>query len=227
MVLQKKRMYKKKYNKRQNKEKNANSIIVKGPNIIPDRYVCKMPYVFTTTITSVSGAIGTNIYRGNGPYDPLQPVGGDQPLGYDQLSALYNRYYVSGCAINVTVLPNTEDTSSICDMVLFPSSGTVVSANNDQNAEQPYSRRIFTNLASSRGTQINHYMSTASMYGISKEKARADDAYTALNSTTPVNQWYWLLNAQSPDRTSSEVYIYKVKITYYVEWYDRVKLTGS
>lgn len=41
----------------------------------------------------------------NGLYDPDASIGGHQPMGFDEISPLYNHYQVVGSKIRVTVLP--------------------------------------------------------------------------------------------------------------------------
>jgi len=56
-------------------------------------------YVDNTTQTATGLSVFQ--YRLNGPYDPDEAVGGNQPLGFDQYMALYNRYRVEKCHVVV------------------------------------------------------------------------------------------------------------------------------
>lgn len=53
-------------------------------------------------LTSTSGAISSDyVYHANDLYDPYAGVGGQQPMGFDQLMALYRNFTVIGSKIYV------------------------------------------------------------------------------------------------------------------------------
>lgn len=75
---------------------------VKTSGKLPMGLRVKQPYWYTTK-SSTQGAtssvvsIWTKIFRINSTYDPEYAVGGTQPMGRDQLAALYAGYIVNAC----------------------------------------------------------------------------------------------------------------------------------
>lgn len=68
---------------------------------IPQRYIVKQKYSQTFPINASSyTTYGFNL---NSVYDPDRSSTGHQPYGYDQLSALYNRYRVISCNWRINV----------------------------------------------------------------------------------------------------------------------------
>lgn len=66
-------------------------------HVVPARLYTKMRYVdnFQLTADNLTGLTGTEIaYRLNSLFDPYFAAGGHQPLGFDQITPLYQRYKV-------------------------------------------------------------------------------------------------------------------------------------
>lgn len=71
----------------------------------------RLRYVTNVTLSSVAGSVGAYAFRANGLYDPDYTGSGHQPLMRDQLSALYNHYFVKYSKIQV--FWNTDATSNV------------------------------------------------------------------------------------------------------------------
>lgn len=80
-----------------------------------------MPPKFKTTLTYVqegvttgggTGALSYFTYALNSTYDPYVTAGGHQPMGYDQLMALYNFCRVDKCKIICQFTPGTTNTDN-------------------------------------------------------------------------------------------------------------------
>ena len=72
---------------------------------ITHKYV--QPHQLSWSTTSTGSAyvhFGTNCL-----YDPYLPAGGQQPLYFDQLAAIYNHYVVTKARMKVTVISNRTD----------------------------------------------------------------------------------------------------------------------
>jgi len=63
----------------------------------------KLQFTQTISHTALTAAVPTvaNTYRLNNIYDMDQLFGGGQPLGFDQLGSVYNRYSVTGGTVSV------------------------------------------------------------------------------------------------------------------------------
>lgn len=67
---------------------------------MPKVRTARLRYVQTQTMTTAdAGALADVAYYANGPFLPV--TGGHQPMGFDQWSALYDRYIVKGSRISI------------------------------------------------------------------------------------------------------------------------------
>lgn len=72
------------------------------PSGLPERKRVTLRFAFTRPLEKIAGeAFASYTFRGNSVYDPDYDGVGHQPRFHDQLSPLYNKYYVHGSAINV------------------------------------------------------------------------------------------------------------------------------
>jgi hypothetical protein len=71
-------------------------------NFVPSRMGCVLRYCEEFKITTGgAGIIGYQEMRLNSVFDPNSTGAGHQPLGFDQLAAIYNRYVVKRCKYKV------------------------------------------------------------------------------------------------------------------------------
>jgi hypothetical protein len=70
--------------------------------VVPDRMFRKLTMSGYSALedTGQTGAIFEHVIQMNGISDPYS-AGNRQPLGYDQLAALYTKYYVSACKVTI------------------------------------------------------------------------------------------------------------------------------
>lgn len=215
----------KKLTSRYNKKNYNNSLINRGPSIVPDSYSTKLKYTRTGTITSTSGVPGVQTFRGNSLFDPDQTGVGTQPKGFDELAALYDHYHVSGCKIEVSAA--TASATQLDDLcILATTDASPTGSSIDVYSESPYSKRIF-GIANQEKFKMKSYVSTTAIFGISKSKAKADDVYSALVTADPAAPWRWHVIYQSGDRSSTQGCTVTVQLTYYCTFYDRKDLNSS
>lgn len=205
-----------------------------NPTYMPDRYFTKLKYSsFNSVPDSVSpdGYYGTKIYRGNGLFDPDQAIGGQQPMGFDQLVTFYQRYRVYACKIWVRLHSLGGTGTTPYYLAVCPFIGTTPTGFNGwitNITEQPYSRFRTRNQYDSNPS-IKMCMSTAKIYGVNKSNVKNDDLFSSPTGTLPTNQWSYLLSYGNlnPAASAATNYITEVKITYYCEFYERRNLPRS
>lgn len=205
-----------------------------NPMFMPDRYFTKLKYsqfVNTNDFVTPDGYYGTLIYRGNGLFDPEQAVGGQQPLGFDQLTTFYQRYRVYAAKIWVRLHSLAATGTTPYYLAICPFIGTSPTAFNgwiSTISEQPYSRFVTRNQYDSNPS-IKHCMSTAKIYGVNKTTVKADDLFSSPTGTLPTNQWSYLVSFGNLNASASAAtnYILEVKLTYYCEFYERRNLPRS
>lgn len=222
---------------RAKREYKTTDIVVEPERIIADATRTKLTYhnTYATTGCTSSTDISTvmRTFRGNSVYDPDQSGIGNQPTGYDQWTAFYTQYNVLASKIKVSAIATTTDASNPCrdflaQFILLPSNETVPTVTNpDVLADYPYAVQKFANFSKNMAV-LRRYMSTAEFVGLPPADISGDPDYSAGYTSNPINQWYWVIggclassNGQSVDIT------YKVKLTYYVQFYGRQPLPAS
>lgn len=205
--------------------------IARGPTGFPDRIILKLSYFDSFNFSLTAGVGGAEVIRGNSCYDPDRTLTGHQPYGYDQWAAFYQRYRVLGSAIRcVPTAGSTDFTGSSnvsCRLTVVPQiAGGATSGN--EILEQPYSRsRNVTYYNNAQGI-IKHYMSTAKMWGARKSAVHDEYDYSATTNANPANSWDWLIYVTpGSNGTGTSYWAVDVKVTYYVEFSERLQLNSS
>jgi len=83
-------------------------------------------YAETVSVTSTVGVLGTYQFRANSPYDPNYSGAGHQPMGFDQMAALYNHYVVLKSKIRVNIVDAGSGTPLASVWGIHLSDGTPV-----------------------------------------------------------------------------------------------------
>lgn len=95
-----KRNYKKKRAPRRRRKKANYSPSQATP--FAEKYMCNLRFVGTGSLNPSAASLTADLWSMNSLYDPDRSHTGHQPMGYDQLAALYNRYVVTGARISCT-----------------------------------------------------------------------------------------------------------------------------
>lgn len=98
------RPYRRRTYKRRRMVRYRRSPILEG---FPKRKLVKLRYVQEITIDAGLSSYAVHEFRANSVFDPDFTGVGHQPMGFDEWSALYERYTVYGSKINVMFAPPT------------------------------------------------------------------------------------------------------------------------
>lgn len=118
--------------KRKPKAKMLKSI----PFILPSTHLCKLRYNTSINMDASTGATAYHLIRANDLYDPDATGIGHQPLGFDQLSALYNKFVVLGSLIKCRFTTQTTGATAVQYVGVFPTTDAAISADPDILMEQ-------------------------------------------------------------------------------------------
>lgn len=201
-------------------------LTMRRPSMVPDRIRVKLCYSDYYALSSVAGAYVEHLWKGNSVYDPDSTGVGHQPLGYDQLTAFYNRYRVYMSAITVTpVLPTGASTGNMI-MALFPTQSVSGAGTVNQAIELPYSKYlIMSNSGNYRDNQkLFNRISTGRFLGYGN--VETNENIESLFSTDPAHIWYWSVGTNATTSVDQTVQVL-VKLVYDVEFFDRRTLTQS
>lgn len=220
------RRYKKPMPKKKKNDKPF-STIVRAPSGIGDQVFVKLHYSDVVSLEALAGAFAQINYRANSAFDPEAAVGGNQPLGYDQWETFFMRYQVIGCAINLQCIMNASlSPPSHATVAIVPTDTTVTLNSMEQAVEFPYARSKIQSAFSNRPTFLKAYLSTARKLGYAKGISQ-EPSLSALTTTNPSEQWFWNICLQALDNASDVKIQCRVKLTYYIRFFDRRDLQRS
>lgn len=208
-------MKKKAYKKRASKMTTVN----RGISPIASRYIVKLAYAESPSITNAAGLNNSYVFRLNGLFDPNQTGVGHQPYGFDQLSLLYNRYRVYKTSWVVSARPS----GSAGMMAVVPCNNTTSLAG-DSTWLQEIPRGKTRQLSLDSPTRITGSISLPVLMGATSIEYKGDDRVSALVSADPteIMTLQVVLNA-----VSSITVTFDVKIVYHVEFYDPIAQSQS
>lgn len=203
--------------------------------LVPDRYRTKLRFSALVRATATSGVPVAYTFRLNSLYDPDYTATGTQPYGFDQLATFYNNYTVTGSSIRVVPLPTQDDTVSrrAVALTVYPSTSSVApyAASPWNYRELPYNRTKNVYLPSNtffKSSTVSHYMPVHKLAGISRQRVLTAAGYSSTVTDNPATSLYWHVIAAPFDQSSTSITTdCQVTITFYVNFFGRLLLTGS
>lgn len=208
---------KKKMHKRNNHNKASYSI--SRSLITADRKFVTLRY---NDLRNLSGIVTNYDYRANSLYDPDSTGVGAQPLGFDQLAALYTRYRVHGCRISVQ---SVNEGVSANVVVVAPADTSTTISGIAQAIEAPYACWRLLPANQRYPTKLSCYLSTKKKFGL-KAIDNAEDL-ASLTTTNPSEQWFFTLITGDVGGIQDNITRHVVTLEYFCEFFDRRDLTRS
>lgn len=212
-VYKRKRNYGKKYS-------NAVSVPKKA-ELIADRYFAKLTFATSVNMSLSAGAPKIHVFRGNSMFDPDQSGAGAQPVGFDELSALYKSYRVIGSSIKATLLPPSEVVLQ-CGVCPILASGSPV-ADIDAMKGNAYGKYAVVCNRQPNQSTVTNYLSTEQALGLAKGTVKFDSDLGAVTTASPSTEWFWevMCDYAFTGDTSSYTTSGVIEITYYCEFFGR------
>lgn len=206
-----------------------------GPFYNSDRAHVKMVIAedeFKEELVATAGTPQRLTYALNGIYDPYLGAGGGSVSGYSLMSSQYGYSMVKGSKMELTIRRTTDTADNgpydVC-LIPIPSSGSSsLPSSMATMKEQPYAKFIpGVSIGADKAHRITSYMSVTKIEGLKDIYAPSYRAATGSNpSIIPV--WMIGLQMADPSQTTLTIsVIVSVKITYYVEWFNRLTNPGS
>jgi hypothetical protein len=200
---------------------------------LKDRFRCKLVYSEDTGVTANAGVNtfgSTASYRLNSLHDPRYAAGGNQPYGYDQIAALYNKYIVYGAKVEATFLANSGSMLNCALQIQQPNDTNDLTGKTIGFASELPGVVIKPLYGNGEGRcTIVCYVPIHKALGVRRQAVLLDpDNYGAVVSTGPTIIPYAkvaLSNAASAGTAPTATV--NIKITYYAEFFERVPLNES
>ncbi len=176
------------------------------------------------SVATLAGAQST--FRLNSIFDPDAAVGGTQPYGYDQLSALYNRYRVLKTGWKVTFTASTSGYS----LVVLPTNGALASsvsslATLEAAAMNPYAKFATYNLGS-KPPVISGKMDLNVLGGVTRVEYVTDDRFEAQIGANPSEVISLIIGVYNPTGSTMSI-TYFVELWYEIDLHDPIPLVAS
>lgn len=193
-----------------------------GNGVIASSLVTRLRY---SEVTVSSASIFNSVtFRLNSLFDPNYTSAGHQPMGFDQLAALYNRYRVDRCTVEVFASSSSATASG--EITLWPSNDlmTLVSVNDVK--EQP----MATTIQVPGGGAVVHRKFTYYPYiimGVTKANYASDDRHSAQVTANPTEFCGLHCCATLADTSLSTGLQINWKITYDCTFFDPFNVGGS
>lgn len=207
-----------KLNKRKAKYQKAVITHMRGTGF-SDMTSARLTYVDTLVLAPTATHTSYS-FRGNSLYDPDYTGTGHQPLYFDQYSEIYNKYRVMGCSIRIDT--NNASTASALYFIAYPSTdlGTLTTISQALEQNRAKAPKIIPLGQTYSSTRIKAYASSRKVLGLTKTQVMDEDNASTVGAN-PLQVWYWNLFWESTDGNADVITHAIVKLTYYVQFFDR------
>lgn len=193
-----------------------------APSGVPTQNVVSMRYcsylVQTTGVTPTA-----NFFRANGPFDPDEGIGGGQPMGWDNMQALYNHHVVLGAKITVRFNCTTND--YICCGIFLDDNASIAYTSYEGLIEAkkgPWT--TFAGLANGSRMLTNTF--SAKKYFNTKNPEDNTSIQAATNAA-PSNQAHFGVWTQAVDRASALTIECVITLDYIVKFMEPKDIARS
>jgi len=185
----------------------------------------KIRYIDNVAFQSVAGAITRNVFSPQNCFDPNVTGPGHQPMYFDQLAAVFNKYKVHGATIKVSfnVLTETAGTS-VFAVGLIGGAGQTISSDPNTNMEDNHGVSTILNGRNGSSGQKTLKLTYAPMrdLGISVN----DDTLTT-DVSTGAGTYFWNVWGADLNAVGSTNFVGSVEIIYDIEFTDNKNISGS
>lgn len=199
--------------------RRAKKLVNNAITPLPQRFITKHKYSTTITINTATPQYNFNL---NSLFDPDRTSTGHQPYGFDQLSALYNRYRVYGCSYVVT----GYQANNPIRIGVVPSNSVAALTNMASLIELPRAK-FTTQIPGGPRAQVKGYVDLPSLTGRTKSQYSADDIYSGTALTDPSELLILNIRAALLSDLPVDGCLMTVTLQYHCEWYDPIVFATS
>ncbi len=197
-------------------------------------HITGFPNSIKTKLVFDSGGIGAAVtttpflyqYRSNSVFKPDQTTVGNkaQPRFFDQLAVIYKSYRVLGVKVEINAHGAGAGSNGFL-WLHWNSSG--VAAYTDSKGLSENSRYIRKTVHYERGTYVKHYLSIASIEGVSRKEVARENDFSALVGESPHAIPNVNVSFQHVNGSDSFTCALNVRLTYYVTFFGREDVVAS
>lgn len=190
----------------------------------------RMRMCYSEIVTLGEAAAGTGAHTTfslNGLYDPNTGAIGVQPVGFDQMMALYGQYRV--WAVNVSLLYQNTQNVSTCPqrIVVFGTYQPAVPSNPSAWFCQPFAAVGSLEPVGGRSsTRLVRKFDIPAVLGLTKQQYTSDMDFVGTNGGNPSRQAYAVIGIQSMAASAAYASV-SVMLSYEVEFSQPLALNMS
>lgn len=199
-----------------------------NPDPFPTRLLIRCKYADDGVLTSNSSLPNTCgneiVYRLNSIYDPYYSIGGTTTVGWSTISAIYNKYIVTGAKVEVTFYDPSVDAG--VPAVSLNQVSPIQNLDVKQLGENALTYTSVVNNSGSQKKTFSFYVKPWQIQGLSKLEWMANKSTKSCNmNQNPTDELYIRL-AYCAYQTNGSIK-YAIRIIYYTECFERTQLTSS
>lgn len=170
-------------------------------------------------LTGASGLAGRT-FSLNCLFDPDVTGTGNQPVFFDQLAAIYNKYRVVRAHWRVRVASKTANNAGVVAAAPTPGVADTSFASVEELSEEPGGVAMEFGSAGSPPAVLSGSTDMAEVYGNTKNAVILLDTYAAVSNTRPSNEVYLAICVNTSGNTDTTQLF--VEIVYEAWWERRI-----
>ncbi len=186
------------------------SVIIRSPSFMPDTLLTTLKFSEQSSLSFVSAVEAELSYAATGLFD-CSPASGTQPPGFVELMAIYGRYQVIGCSIELVL--NNPSTGQPLAAAIIPNQGLIADMDAQDFRMNAYGKSAFlTPFPSSNNRwKVKHYATTKAILG---QSLNMSENLWGNNTGNPNINWHWIMHLTYPN-TADEVVFYQISLKFY------------
>lgn len=194
---------------------------------MPEHLYTQHRYVKTVVFTTdnFTGLVPNEVaIRLNSLYDPEFVIGGHQPLGFDQITPIYNKYKVYKVKAQVRVL--SWSAPGMCVYVNFRPSTSTYSLPNKMTGEiqeQPCN----TVIDAQDPRQYDTEVFVADVQGVPRQQIWVDEYYSGTATSNPSSTPYMSVCAGNYGNVTGTSVSVMISLTFFARWSNQNPLGQS
>lgn len=192
-----------------------------GLTPLPARFLTTMKY---STNLATSGVTGTYQMNLNSLYDPDRSGIGHQPLGFDNLALLYNKYRVISTSYRIHRCASATDPA--IQIATIPSNDPSILWSVNWMKESPRCKYIVQNPGSPSQV-LRGVVNLPALTGRTKSQYMADDIFGSDVLSNPAEECILYIQTSTATGDIQGNVNVSVVMTFQVEWYDPKQLIQS
>lgn len=193
--------------------------VSRSPFLTPERLSVRLQFTGIYDIKNVGFRDASYVFRPSSIYDVDPAIGGASSYGLAEYAQFYKKYRVFSSKISLQ-MTNTD-----LEGIIISITPSTDNPGKNMSDIGPYISNPLTKFRTIGGYQGNsagtmsHYCTTQQIAGVT---TTAEDGYSSLTTTNPLENWYWVIcAAKAGVSTISNGVSMLVKIEMTVHFYDR------